>query len=251
MTGGRSLVGTRAAAQARTVGWANDRPLEPIGHVHALVAPSWLRGDVLVGTHQGLLRWSEADGWRTVGGDRHDLMGLAADPERAGVLYASGHPDLRSGLGNPLGLIVSQDAGRTWDARSRVERSDFHALVATSEAVWGWDVINASMVRSLDGGHTWERGDDGGFTATAMVFALAADAEPDRRAFAATRDGVWATEDDRTWRPLAFRGVAVTALHLASDGGLWAYVAGGDTGLVRSPDRGATWAAIMRSGDPR
>ncbi len=174
--------------------WATDRPLEPVGHVHALVAPSWLRGEVLVGTHQGLLRWSEDDGLRTVGGDRHDLMGLAADSERAGVLHASGHPDLRSGLGNPLGLIVSRDAGRTWDALSLVERSDFHALVATPEAVWGWDVINASMVRSIDGGHTWQRGDDGRYSAMDMVFALAADAEA---------------------------------------------------------DGGATWAAIMRSGDPR
>jgi hypothetical protein len=61
---------------------ANDRPLGPVGHVHALAAPAWLGGDLLVGTHNGLLRWSEDAGWRSIGARTHDFMGLAADPLR-------------------------------------------------------------------------------------------------------------------------------------------------------------------------
>ena len=237
---GAWMVGV-TVAERRAAG--EDRPLAPIGHVHALTAPAWLGGDVLVGTHQGLLRWSDDAGWRAIGLHTHDFMGLAADPGRDGVLYGSGHPDLRSSLVNPLGLIVSEDGGRTWTARSLAGRSDFHAMAATDEALWGWDVMRPAVIRSLDGGATWESGDDGALATVGMVFALAADPASDAGVLASTGDGVWRTGGDGVWRPLAFTGSAVTAIHAASDA-IWAYVAEPDAGLVRSVDAGATWQRV-------
>lgn len=174
------LVGTAIGAWSLGVTVAErraateDRPLAPIGHVHALAAAAWLGGDVLVGTHHGLLRWSDDARWRTVGPHRHDFMGLAADPRREGVVYGSGHPDLRSGLVNPLGLVVSEVGGTTWAASSLAGRSDFHAMAVTDEAVWGWDVMGPAVLRSLDGGASWVAGDDDSLAVVDTVFALAA-----------------------------------------------------------------------------
>ena len=236
---GAWMLGTNVAERGAS---REDRPLGPMGHVHALTAPAWLDGDVLVGTHQGLLRWSDEVGWRAIGPRTHDFMGLAADPLRSGVLYGSGHPDLRSDLGNPLGLVVSEDGGRTWTARSLAGRSDFHAMAVTDEALWGWDVMRPAVVRSLDGGATWVSGDDGTLAA-GNVFALAADPASDAGVFASTGDGVWHTSGDGAWRPLAFTGSPVTAIHAASDA-IWAYVAEREAGLVRSVDAAATWQRV-------
>lgn len=222
---------------------AEDRPLAPIGHVHALAAPAWLEGDLLVGTHHGLLRWSQEEGWRAVGPHGHDFMGLAADPEREGVLYGSGHPDLRSDLVNPLGLIVSEDGGRTWAPRSLTGRSDFHAMAVTDEALWGWDVMGPSVVRSLDGGATWVSGDEGALGGAGMVFALASDPASDDGVFAATGDGLWWTPGDAAWQRIAFAGSPVTAVHGAPDA-IWAFVAEREVGMLRSDDEGATWQRV-------
>ncbi|TVR90618.1 MAG: hypothetical protein EA416_11010 [Trueperaceae bacterium] len=246
-----AVVLVAAAAGAWTLGVhvaerraaSEDRPLAPIGHVHALAAPAWLGGDLLVGSHHGLLRWSEAAGWRAVGVHGHDFMGLAADPHREGVLYGSGHPDLRSDLVNPLGLIVSRDGGRTWADRSLAGRSDFHAMAVTDEAIWGWDVMRPAVVRSLDEGATWIGGDDGALAAVGMVFALAADPASDGGVFAATGDGAWWTSGDGVWRRVSFAGSPVTAIHAVGDA-VWAYVAEPGTGLVRSLDAGATWQRV-------
>jgi len=252
-TVGANLAERRVAAEAL--------PLAPIGHVHALAAAAWLEGDLLVGTHQGLLRWSSSQGWRTVGSHTHDFMGLTADPQRAGVLYGSGHPDLRSDLVNPLGLIVSHDAGRTWSPLSLAGRSDFHAMTATGEALWGWDVMRPAVIRSLDGGASWISGDDGALAAVGMVFALAAANDGSAAVFAATGDGLWRTDGDGSWHTVGFAGAPVTALH-ASGAHVWAFVAEGGLGLVRSDDAGTRWqrlsleveaghVAIALTSDPR
>jgi len=220
-----------------------DRPLGPIGHVHALTAPAWLGGDVLVGTHQGVLRWSNARGWSAVGAATHDLMGLTADPERSGVLYASGHPDLRTDLANPLGLVVSEDGGRSWSARSLAGSADFHAMAAGADALWAWNALRSETVRSFDGGRTWEAGDDGTLAPAGPVLALSADGAAGNGVLAATARGVWHTEGDGAWRPIAFGDSPVTAVHAGHDA-IWVYVAGDGPGLVRSDDRGATWRSV-------
>jgi hypothetical protein len=86
----------------------------PTSHVHGVdVNPA--DGTVYLAAHDGLFRYGGSGPERV--GPVIDLMGFAvAGPDH---FYASGHPGEGADLPNPVGLIESTDAGRTWRALSR------------------------------------------------------------------------------------------------------------------------------------
>jgi len=223
-------------------------PVTHLTHVHGMDAPAWADGALLVGTHTGLVRWSEERGWRTVGTARHDLMGFRVDAQAEGVMYGSGHPDLRSGLPNPLGLIVSQDGGRTWTQRSLGGVADLHALTAMAgarSALLAWDALANALMRSDDGGATWAILPAATLAATGGVLALDAHPTDPGRVFAATARGLWRSEDSgATWVPTGLQGSPVTAVRQLDDGALWAFAIAPGGGLQRSRDGGATWTRV-------
>lgn len=221
-------------------------PLDPLTHVHGMDAPAWADGALFVGTHTGLVRWTEERGWRSVGAGRHDLMGFRADAETDGTLFGSGHPDLRSGLPNPLGLIVSLDGGRTWTQRSLRGVADLHALTTTfgdRPALLAWDALGNALLRSDDGGTTWTTLPSEALAASGGVLALDAHPADPERVFAATANGLWRSEDvGATWSATGLVGSPVTTVRQLDDGTIWAFVVGGaGAGLQRSRDDGATW----------
>lgn len=119
----------------------------PSAHVHGVdIDPA--DGSVYLATNDGLFRYSAADLERAPAatGPAIDLMGFAVVGPR--TFYASGHPGDGSRMPDPVGLLKSTDAGRTWNARSRAGTSDFHALTATDETVLGYD---GSWQTSSDG----------------------------------------------------------------------------------------------------
>jgi hypothetical protein len=124
-----AVLATLAVASMHAGWWvgqaraAEPRPVERFTHIHGLDAPAWAGGDLLVATHHGLVRRTVDGDWFLVGETQHDLMGFRADASAADVLYGSGHPDLRTGLPNPLGLIVSRDGGVTWQRGRSPARS--------------------------------------------------------------------------------------------------------------------------------
>ena len=249
------MVGAAAAAAAWASGaFVADRradlgvPIAHLTHVHGMDAPEWADGALLVGTHTGLVRWSEAHGWRSVGTGRHDLMGFRAGERAEGTLYGSGHPDLRSGLPNPLGLIVSRDGGRTWTQRSLAGVADLHALTTTGgdrPVLLAWDAIASALLRSDDGGEAWTALPSEALAATGGVLALDGHASAPERVFAATVNGLWRSEDaGATWRATGLAGSPVTTVRQLDDGTLWAFAIGPDAGLQRSRDGGATWARV-------
>ncbi len=109
-------------------------PDTPITHIHA-VARDRQTGTLLLATHQGLFRLEA--GTLQTHGPVIDLMSFSVGPD--GTYYASGHPGPRTDLPQPVGLITSDDAGRTWTVASRGGQSDFHALAITPTAVVGYD----------------------------------------------------------------------------------------------------------------
>lgn len=106
----------------------------PSEHVHG-VAINPADGLVYLATHNGIFV-AEGGGW-AARGPVIDLMGFSvAGPDH---FYASGHPGQGTQLPNPVGLIESRDAGRTWTPMSRQGQSDFHALTARPNRFVGFD----------------------------------------------------------------------------------------------------------------
>ena len=71
------------------------------------------------------------------------------------VLLGSGHPAEGESLPSALGLIRSEDAGRTWTSVSQLGKADFHAIETSGETIVGALFGQAQMLVSDDGGRTW------------------------------------------------------------------------------------------------
>ena len=141
------------AAASSPAATSSSRPPVAITHIHA-VARDPKSGELLLATHEGLFRHVNGD--LVQNGPVIDLMGFAVAPD--GTYYASGHPGVGVDLPQPVGLITSTDAGRSWRVASRGGQSDFHALTASGDTVYGYD---GTLRVSTDAGRTWtDRGSD-------------------------------------------------------------------------------------------
>jgi hypothetical protein len=96
-----ALLAVASAALADTV---------TLQHIHGLAYGA--DGKTLyVASHPGLATYKEGQ-WSVIAGPPHDYMGFSATRK---YFYSSGHPPPGSGLVNPLGLVRSNNGGRTWD----------------------------------------------------------------------------------------------------------------------------------------
>ncbi|KRE74909.1 F510_1955 family glycosylhydrolase [Arthrobacter sp. Soil762] len=242
--------------------------LMPDAHVHGLSVSS-KTGQVLLATHDGLFDMTKQPVTKI--GATNDLMGFTGGTDH-GVLYASGHPGEGSDLANPLGLIRSTDAGKTWEKLSRQGQSDFHALTATKSGIVGfdgalrtspdgkvWNTVAADFVpaalagsptsdtvlattpqgirRSTDGGQTWNMVDTGPVIQFA-AFASPAEAvgvEPDGTVhYSADAGATWTRKGRIQGAVQAVAAVKGPEANLS----IWAATA---DGLVISTDGGTTF----------
>jgi hypothetical protein len=248
----------------------------PFGHVHGMtVDPD--SGRILLATHNGLFDVT-ADPAEKLS-PTIDLMGFAAaDP---GHYYASGHPGEGSDLPNPVGLIHSDDGGKTWEPLSRQGESDFHALTVTGDGVIGYDgqlritadgrnwstvqtairpvslagsatspvVLAATeegVQRSADGGTTWA------LPANAPLLQFTAFADATTAVGVAPNNTVHVSRDaGLTWQQAGEVSAPAWAVTAATEenGGLGIWVAT-DNGVEHSADSGATFSThISANGD--
>lgn len=70
----------------------------------------------------------------------------------------SGHPDFVADPDLPtrLGLILSVDAGESWEIVSLGGEADFHALHSAHSLVYGWDSGTVRFMISADDRVTWD-----------------------------------------------------------------------------------------------
>ena len=218
--------GSPAAAPVSSPASASSsRPPVAITHIHA-VARDPKSGELLLATHEGLFRHVNGD--LVQNGPVIDLMGFAVAPD--GTYYASGHPGVGVDLPQPVGLITSTDAGRSWRVASRGGQSDFHALTAGSTAVIGFD----GVLRSSTDGTTWTTR-----SIPAPPRTLAA-APTSGTLLATTEAGLLASSDTgATWRPLSPPGTAL-AVTWADEKTIVIATTTGQLGV--SSDAGATWS---------
>lgn len=203
----------------------------PSSHVHGVgIDPG--DGLLYLATHDGLFRYEPTGPVRV--GPVNDLMGFTiAGPAH---YYASGHPGAGSDLPDPVGLIESRDAGRTWTQLSRQGRSDFHALAASPRAVVGYD----GTLRTSSDGATWTN-----LSPPVQPFSLTS--SPDGAVLLATsEDGpVRSGDAGQTWStipaaPLLLlvawaSGTQDTAVGITPEGQ-----------VVTSTDAGVTWSGRGR-----
>ena len=198
--------------------------LDPaVDHVHGALIHD---GVLLLGTHSGLVEVDLTTG-RTIRRSvtQDDLMGLGSDGAR---LVASGHPGPGSDLPDPLGLISSEDDGRTWEPVSLTGEVDFHGLAAAGSMVAGIGTADGLLI-SRDGGQTWSPS-----------------GVEDARSIAWFQGGLWVATDGglRTWRDGTIEAVPSTGnpvLALAVDPGGSALWAVRDDGTVWRTTDGLTW----------
>lgn len=118
----------------------------PSPHVHG-IAIDPADDTVYLATHDGLFGYGTGTSTRV--GPVIDLMGFAA--AGPSTFYASGHPGPGTALPNPVGLLSTRDAGRTWQPLSRQGESDFHALTAAPFGVIAAD----RALRITEDGRSW------------------------------------------------------------------------------------------------
>lgn len=206
-----------SAGPAAAPGW---------GHIHNLA----LDGDTLfLGSHEGLWQQEPQQEPFLVSQPPFDVMGLTRTGDR---WLASGHPGPDMDAPGNLGLVASGDDGVTWQPVSLSGEVDFHRVVAAGDVVIGLPSHDGRLLRSEDGGQTW---DDLG---TPPLYDLAVDPTAPEIVVATTADGpVRSTDGGRTFSPIT--SSALLALVAWTDSGL--YAASVDGQIFLSTDSGATW----------
>ncbi|MGI8597146.1 MAG: F510_1955 family glycosylhydrolase [Thermoleophilaceae bacterium] len=185
-TGGSADEGVDGAESAAGAG----------GHIHGLgLNPK--DGALFVATHNGLFRTAPEGGEAVaVGESGKDVMGFSvAGPDR---FLGSGHPGQLENLPSNLGLILSTDAGRSFDPVSLLGEADFHVLRSAGTRVYGYDGSSGRLMASADGGRTW-----GAREPPASLIDLAIDPRNPDHVVASTDSGLFTSSDGgRTWRQL-------------------------------------------------
>lgn len=124
-------------------------------HVHGLgIDPA--DGSLFIATHTGLFRVGKDSRKAVRIAERYqDTMGFSiVGPSR---FLGSGHPDARDASLPPLlGLIESDDAGKTWTPISLLGEADFHVLRSAGKRVYGYDASNDRLLGSADEGQSWK-----------------------------------------------------------------------------------------------
>ncbi|MEV7572962.1 F510_1955 family glycosylhydrolase [Pseudarthrobacter sp. NPDC089323] len=197
----------------------------PSAHIHGLTVTDEA-GQILLATHDGLFDVSKQPATKI--GATNDLMGFTAGKDH-GVYYASGHPGKGSSLPNPMGLVRSTDAGKTWEELSRQGESDFHALTVTQSGIVAFD----GTLRTSPDGKTWTT------VGTDFAPAVLAGNPNSDTVLATTTDGLQrSTDGGTTWTltpsapiiQFAAFATPTEAIGVQPDGG-----------LHYSTDGGATW----------
>jgi photosystem II stability/assembly factor-like uncharacterized protein len=239
------LLGGCGSDDGRSV---SDRLVDPQGEqplVNAFdVDPA--DGSFLLTTNRGFFRiapdGSEVDEVRSsvdAGGTRAAvgtfLFLAAVGP---GELLGSGHPDDETrGLPQYLGLMRSNDAGRTWAVVSRLGEADLHVLRVAHGRLYALDAVLGMLLLSDDGGRTFA---ERALPRQEMTDLVVSPAEPGVM-LASADDGLFrSTDGGATWRP----GERAREARLAWVEGESVLRADRDGRILASEDGGERWRQV-------
>ena len=111
-------------------------------------------------------------------------------------MLASGHPAAGGSLPTALGLIRSEDAGKTWTSVSELGNADFHAIETSGDTIAAALFGQAQVLVSVNDGKTWSTR-----AAPMPLVALEVDPGDAERWIASTERGTFGSDDGgETWR---------------------------------------------------
>lgn len=121
--------------------------LGDLEHVHSVATDG---EQFYLASHHGLFVLS-GDSWSLRGEDM-DLMGFSISE---GIFYGSGHPGPGQNFPDPLGILVSDDGGRSWNADVLTGEVDFHLLKVSGDTMVGVAANYGIVIGSVDKGQSW------------------------------------------------------------------------------------------------
>jgi BNR/Asp-box repeat len=193
--------GSTDAAANLAVPWVDpDGDVPIVGSLSVNPADSTL----YMGTNTGLFRIPEG------ASKPEKVVGTLETPDGSGKvseslvvrfvgpdeLLGSGHPAAGEALPPALGLIRSDDAGRTWSSVSELGTADFHAIEPAGDEIVAALFQQSQVLVSTDEGKTWE-------TRAAPMPLVNLEVNPDdpQRWIGATERGIFVSDDaGGTWR---------------------------------------------------
>ncbi len=230
-----------ALAAVPVLGRAETVPLTQLQqttHFHGIAVDPRSPGHIYLATHHGFFSVAP-DGQATrLSSDRNDYMGFTPHPQKAGVLFATGHPE----RGGNMGFIRSDDGGTTWRQLSKGAGGpvDFHQMdVSRADPNHVYGIYRGNLQHSADGGESWS------IVAAAPqgLLGLAASAHEASRLFAATRGGLLRSDDGgRSWRPDYLFRQPAPLVYAGPGGTLYAFMIG--RGLLRADESRPGWRPI-------
>lgn len=195
-------------------------------HYHGIAFARSGTATLLLASHHGLFALDK-DGSATQVSPTQDFMGFSPDPAAATSYYASGHP----ASGGNSGFLHSADGGGTWKQLSPGVDGpvDFHQMdvsPADPKTIYG---SYGQIQVSRDGGSTWSIAGN----PPSGLIAITGSSVKAERLFAATKTGLFASEDGgASWTPVSFKGEVVSTIEAGPDKTLYAFVLG--QGLMKA-----------------
>lgn len=239
--------GSQGSANTPSAGKRSDRLVDfskKPPYVNALDVDA-RDGSLLLTTNRGFWRIDpEKDtvarvrGTMTAGGQSSTVgTFLEVKSTGPGRMIGSGHPDQRGTLPNFLGLIDSDDAGRSWHAVSRLGDADLHKIVLKHDKLYAFDAVLGAMLISGDGGKTFEEQ----FTPRGLIIDFDVDPEDPKHIFAANDSALFRSENGgKSWRATV-QGEGIRLDWPAPDA---FYRAEKDGTVQRSRDGGGSWERV-------
>ncbi|HEX2414823.1 MAG TPA: hypothetical protein VHJ37_06390 [Thermoleophilaceae bacterium] len=155
-------------------------------------------GSVLLATNAGLYRVREGRMTPVTArmGTNEVSKGLSFRFTGPGQAVGGGHPGRATSRWPVLGLVETEDGGRTWRSVSRLGASDFHSIAASGSLLAAVEGGNATVFVSRDGGRNFETR-----TTPLALNDLEIDPADPRRWVASSEQGIHlSTDEGRTWQ---------------------------------------------------
>jgi hypothetical protein len=196
---------------------------------------------LFMGTNTGLFRIAER------ASEPEKLTGRLDTPDGSGKvseslvvrftgpdeLLGSGHPSEGQALPPQLGLIRSEDAGKTWSPVSELGNADFHAIEPAGDTLVAALFQQPQVLVSRSDGRSWETR-----AAPMPLVSLEVDPSDPRRWVGSTEQGLFVSHDaGASWRPSD--PIPNVRFAWAESGELYRIDPGGPVKV--STDGGETW----------